>query len=851
MSDCCDGAREGPGGLSQAAIPAAPETASTRTAIVIEKMDCPTEEAMIRGKLAGMAGIEGLEFNLIQRRLTLTHRPEALEPALKALEALGLGGVVASGAGERETECGCTTCEEPVVAAPEARSSAPSPGSTRTAITIEKMDCPTEEAMIRGKLAGMAGIEGLDFNLMQRRLTLTHRPEALEPALEALDALGLGGVVESDAAERLAPGPAVARRTWVLMGVAGIAAAAAELIDLFVPGLTWLVIALSLSAIIVGGLRTYWKGFIALRNRSLNINALMSVAVTGAMVIGEWPEAAMVMVLFALAEAIESLSLDRARNAIRKLMAMAPETATVKADGSWVQALAKEVAVGALVRVGPGERIPLDGELTEGSSAVDQAPITGESMPVEKAPGDQIFAGTINGTGSFEYRVTKTADDSTLARIIHAVEEAQGSRAPTQRFVDRFARIYTPVVFALAIVVAVLPPLAFGEPWLTWVYRALVLLVIGCPCALVISTPVTVVSGLASAAKRGILIKGGAYLEEGRRLKAVAFDKTGTITKGEPAVTDFLPQPGEEPARALGWVASMAARSDHPLSRAIAVYAEQNEAAAAELTEFQALPGRGTRGRLNGDLLHLGSHRLIDDLDVCTPELEATFDALERGGKSVVVLATSDRVVAVFGVADTVRETSRSAFAELHALGVRSVMLSGDNQQTATAIAAQVGIDDARGSLLPEEKLTAIHELVERYGEVGMAGDGVNDAPALAAANIGFAMGVAGSDTALETADVALMDDDLRKLPAFIRLSRSTSAVLIQNITLALGIKGVFLTLALTGQATLWMAILADMGASLLVVFNGLRLLKTKAPFSPSDSVAATSPSAAFQVIEQ
>lgn len=624
-------------------------------------------------------------------------------------------------------ECCDGACERPISLTPEPEPApaAPSAESVRTLITVEEMDCPTEEAMIRGKLAGMAGIEGLEFNLIQRRLTLTHRPEALESALKALDAIGLEGVVESEAAERVAPGPAVARRTWILMGVAGIAAVAAELMHIFLPGADWLVIALSLFAIVVGGLRTYWKGFMALRNRSLNMNALMSVAVTGAMVIGEWPEAAMVMVLFALAEAIESLSLDRARNAIRKLMAMAPETATVKADdGRWLEALAKEVSVGALVRVGPGERIPLDGELTEGSSAVNQAPITGESLPVEKTPGDQVFAGTINGTGSFEYRVTKTADESTLARIIHAVEEAQGSRAPTQRFVDRFARIYTPVVFALTIVVAVLPPLAFGEPWLTWVYRALVLLVIGCPCALVISTPVTVVSGLAAAAKRGILIKGGAYLEEGRKLKAVAFDKTGTITKGEPSVTDFLPPPGEDPARALAWVASMAARSDHPLSRAIAAYAEQSEASVAELTEFEALPGRGTRERLNGDLLHLGSHRLIDDLDVCSPELEAAFEALEREGKSVVVLATSKSVVAVFGIADTVRETSRSAFADLHSLGVRSVMLSGDNHQTASAIAAQVGIDDARGSLLPEEKLAAIREMITQFGEVGMAGDG-------------------------------------------------------------------------------------------------------------------------------
>ena len=436
---------------------------------------------------------------------------------------------------------------------------------------------------------------------------------------------------------------------------------------------------------------------------------------------------------------------------------------------------------------------------------------------------------TINGTGSFEYRVTKTVDDSTLARIIHTVEEAQGSRAPTQRFVDRFARIYTPAVFAAAILVAVLPPLGFGEPWSDWVYRALVLLVIACPCALVISTPVTVVSGLAFAARRGFLIKGGAYLEQGRRLKVVAFDKTGTITSGEPAVTEFLPRPGEDLVTAFALLASIAARSDHPLSRAISVYAQAHAVRAAQLEEFALLPGRGSQGRLNGDWIYLGSLRLIDDLNLGSPELEALVASLEQAGKSVVLLATEGRVVAVCGIADTVRTTSAAAIADLHALGVKSVMLSGDNQQTATAIAAQVDVDDARGGLLPEEKLAAVRELADRYGGLGMVGDGVNDAPALAAADIGFAMAAAGSDTALETADVALMDDDLRKLPAFIRLSRRTATVLVENFSLALGIKGVFLSLAVAGQATLWMAVVADMGASLLVVFNGLRLLKSKA----------------------
>lgn len=740
------------------------------------------------------------------------------------------------------TDCDCKdlSCGNPIPATPEASPTPSSPTRICTVLSITKMDCPTEEAMIRSKLSGMAGIEGLDFNLMQRRLVLTHRPEALDAAVKALGSIGLDAAVESGTTDRATGnhGPTVSRRTWTFLGIAAAAAIAAEVIDLAIPGSRWVVIALSLLAVGIGGLKTYWKGLIALKNRTLNINALMSVAVTGAMAIGQWPEAAMVMVLFAVAEVIESLSLDRARHAIRNLMALTPEMATVqRTDGAWAEIEAKNVEIGSIVRVAPGERIPLDGEVTEGSSAVNQAPITGESMPVEKGLGSQVFAGTINGTGSFEYRVTKAASDSTLARIIHAVEEAQGSRAPTQRFVDRFARIYTPAVFGLAILVALVPPLAFGQPFSSWIYRALVLLVIGCPCALVISTPVTVVSGLASAARRGILIKGGVYLEQGRRLKAVAFDKTGTITKGEPAVTDFLPQEDQEAEQALRWVASLAARSDHPLSRAITTYAEQLSVPRTELSEFVALPGRGTKGRLNGDWLYLGSHRLIEDLNVCRPDLEVIFEDLERQGKSVVVLATDKNVVAVFGVADTVRETSRSAIADLQSLGLHTVMLSGDNQQTAVAIAAQVGIDDARGSLLPEEKLLAIKDLREQFGEVGMAGDGTNDAPALAAASIGFAMGVAGSDTALETADVALMDDDLRKLPAFIRLSRRTACILTQNISLALGIKAVFLSLAIAGEATLWMAILADMGVSLLVIFNGLRLLRVKGRVSSGSEV--------------
>jgi Cd2+/Zn2+-exporting ATPase len=457
---------------------------------------------------------------------------------------------------------------------------------------------------------------------------------------------------------------------------------------------------------------------------------------------------------------------------------------------------------------------------------VNQAPITGESLPVDKQTGDPVFAGTINTSGSFEYEVTAAANNSTLARIIHAVEEAQGAKAPTQRFVDQFAKVYTPVVFAIALAIAVLPPLLMGGDWISWVYKALVMLVIACPCALVISTPVTIVSGLAAAARHGILVKGGVYLEEGRNLKWLALDKTGTITQGKPAQTDFFALNGWDAAEVRSLAASLAARSDHPVSLAVAQAAKRDGIAPMGVEQFEALAGRGVKGVVNGKTYYLGNHRLIHEQGRCSDALERQLSALEMQGKTVILLTDEQSVHGLFAVADTVKEGSRQAIEELRALGIKTVMLTGDNVHTAKAIAAQVGLDDARGDLLPEDKLTAIESLIAQGGAVGMVGDGINDAPALARADIGFSMGAAGTGTAIETSDVALMDDDLRKLPRFVRLSRDTHALLVQNIVMALGIKAVFLVLTLVGMGTMWMAVFADVGASLLVVANGLRLLR-------------------------
>jgi len=697
-------------------------------------------------------------------------------------------------------------------------------GALFSQFRIEQMDCPTEQTLIEERLGKLAGIERLEFNLINRVLGVWHRLPSTTPIEAAIGALGMQAEPLTGEAK---PAPEPRKKAWWPLALSGVAALSAEVLHFAALAPEWVVAGMALLAILLCGLGTYKKGWIALKNRNLNINALMSIAVTGAVLIGQWPEAAMVMFLFAVAELIEAKSLDRARNAIRSLMDLTPERAAVQqADGSWLDVAITSVAVGALVRVRPGERIGLDGEVISGHSTINQAPITGESLPVEKTIGDPVFAGTINQAGALEYRVLAAASNTTLARIIHAVEQAQGARAPTQRFVDQFAKVYTPLVFLLALAVALLPPLLLAESWYDWIYRALVLLVVACPCALVISTPVTIVSGLAAAARKGILVKGGVYLESAAKLGFLALDKTGTLTHGKPVQTDYLPLLEQDAEHYRSHAASLADRSDHPVSQAIAKQAREQNLPIRAVDNFAALPGRGVQGKIDGVVFYLGNHRLVEERGLCSAELEATLEGLERQGKSVVVLCDNSRALALFAVADTVKESSREAIAQLHALGVKTSMLTGDNPHTAAAIAAQVGIDEARGNLLPEDKLQAIEALQARGFVVGMVGDGINDAPALAKAQIGFAMAAAGTDTAIETADVALMDDDLRKIPGFIRLSQQTAVILKQNIILALGVKALFLAISLSGQATLWMAVFADMGVSLLVVFNGLRLLK-------------------------
>lgn len=715
----------------------------------------------------------------------------------------------------------CESCAAPASALP--------PGTLL--LRVPDMDCASEEGQVRRALDAVAGVQSLRFDLAARTVAVQAPAGAWDAVQQAIGNAGLR-------TERLAQSDSAAdtrgrlRRELLQLSAALVLALGAELLHFVAPDtMPWRVAGMALAAVAIAlsGLGVYRKGLSALLRGQLGISALMTVAVTGAFLIGQWSEAAMVMALYSLAELIEARAVDRARGAIQSLLALTPTVAQVRqADGSWREQPAERVAIGQVVRVRPGERLPLDGTVTTGQSAVDQAPVTGESVPVDKGPGDPVFAGTINQHGALEFTVTAPASDTVLARIIHAVEEAQGTRAPTQRFVDRFAAIYTPAVFAIALAVAVLGPWLAGWPWLTGIYKALVLLVIACPCALVIATPVTVVSGLAAAARRGLLIKGGAYLEEARKLTRIALDKTGTITAGRPQlVARELLRPGADEAQVWRLAARLAGQSDHPVSKAIAQGLAEAAPQPPGVDDFAAEAGRGTRGRIGAQALALGNHRWIEERGQCSPALETRLHEHEQQGRSVSILADEQGVLALFAVADAIKPSSQQAVRELFALGIEPVMLTGDNPTTAEAIAAEAGIRQVQAGLLPEQKLQAIQAMdAEPNAVVGMVGDGINDAPALAAAHIGFAMGKAGTHTASEAADVVIMNDDLRRVPETVRLSRRTHAILWQNIALALGIKLVFLALAVAGSATMWMAVFADMGASLLVVANGLRMLR-------------------------
>jgi Zn2+/Cd2+-exporting ATPase len=714
---------------------------------------------------------------------------------------------------------------------------------------IDGLDCAEEVAVLKREVGPLVGGEDrLGFDILNGRMTVT--PASPEVSPESIRrAVARTGMRAEDWRDEPA-GPRdegfwQRRGRTVLTAASGLFTALGFLVHVWIAGGFQTALGaegmgaahgIPLAArtlyglgVLAGAWYVLPKAWFAARRLRPDMNLLMTVAVLGAMVIGEWFEASTVAFLFALSLALESWSVGRARRAVAALMDLTPPTARLLLEnGGELEVPPDRVPVGDHFLVRPGERIPLDGRVVRGSSEVNQAPITGESVPVPKTAGQEVFAGTINGDGALTVECTKPAGDTTLAHIIRLVGEAQSRRAPSEQWVDTFARVYTPAVMALALAVLVIPPLSFGGAWQDWFYRSLVLLVIACPCALVISTPVSIVAALAASARNGVLIKGGLYVEAPARLEAIALDKTGTLTEGKPAVVKVVPLSGHDENELLERAAALEAHSTHPLARAIIAYAQQRGTTIRPAEEYQIIQGKGATGRINGQDYWLGSHRYLEERMQETEEVHQKLEALSAAGRTVVVIGKANHVCGFIALADTVRPGTERTLRALRDSGVKHiVMLTGDNRGTAEAVARATGVDEVHAELLPADKVSAVEVLVAKYGRVAMVGDGVNDAPALGRATLGIAMGAAGSDAAIETADIALMSDDLSKLPWLIRHSRRTLSVIRQNIGFSLAVKALFVILTFAGYSSLWAAIAADMGASLLVIFNGLRLLNS------------------------
>ncbi|MGF1954116.1 heavy metal translocating P-type ATPase [Lactococcus lactis] len=589
--------------------------------------------------------------------------------------------------------------------------------------------------------------------------------------------------------------------------------------------------ALYILAIIIGGFDLFKEGFSDLIKLDFSMESLMTIAIIGAAFIGEWAEGSIVVILFAISEALERFSMDKARQSIRSLMDIAPKEALIRRNNVEQLVSVDKIDIDDIMIIKPGQKIAMDGLVINGHSSVNQAAITGESVPVEKQLDDEVFAGTLNEEGVLEVKVTKKVTDTTIAKIIHLVEEAQGERAPAQAFVDKFAKYYTPFIIIMALLIVVVPPLFFGGDWNKWLYQGLSILVVGCPCSLVISTPVSIVSAIGNAAKNGVLVKGGVYLEEIGHLRAIAFDKTGTLTKGKPVVTDFIATSSETDINYLSIISSLESLSQHPLASAILNEADKTNVdyKSIQIEDFQSITGKGLTGIHQNIRYYIGSPKLFSASVIEETAVKVQYRQFQEQGKTAMYFGTDEQILGVIAVADEVRDSSAAVISELHKLSIEhTIMLTGENTKTAESIGKQLGVTEIKGDLMPQEKLDSIKALRTTYNKVAMVGDGINDAPALAASTVGIAMGGAGTDTALETADVALMGDDLQKLPFIVRLSRQTLKVIKQNITFSLGIKLLALLLVIPGWLTLWIAIVADMGATLLVTLNGLRLMKVK-----------------------
>jgi Cd2+/Zn2+-exporting ATPase len=714
------------------------------------------------------------------------------------------------------------------------------PSVTQKDFKVQGMDCAEEVTALKRELEPLAGIVELGFNVLDGRMTVTWDATKVdEAALTA--AVSRAGFTATPWSTKGTVEPPTASRQSIAVLISGLTLMLAMVVHALAEGwqaaigleeatMPWFAAALYLAAVVSGSWFVVPKALNSLRRFRLDMNALMTVAVAGAIGIGELPEAATVAFLFALSLWLESWSVGRARRAVAALMSLSPEQARIL-DQAGVEQLVDvdTVATGTMIRIRPGERIPLDGRIALGTTTVNQAPISGESIPVAKQEGDDVYAGSINEDGAIEVITTKSSDQSAISRIIALVADAQQRRSPSEQWVERFAQVYTPMVLVFALVVMMLPPLLGWGAFAQWFYQGLVLLVIACPCALVISTPVSIVAALAASAKRGILIKGGSFVEIPAKLRAIAFDKTGTITEGKPEVVEIVPAPGHTADEVLASAAAIEAQSDHPLAKSIVKAATTRKLSPSRVDNVQTIKGKGITATVEGTTYWLGSHRLLEERQVETPEQHTDANRLARRGASVVAVGKEDHACGLIALADVVRPNAASVMKQLRLLGVeRLILLTGDNDNTAQHVASQVGLTDVRSQLLPEDKVAEMERLVDELGTVAMVGDGINDAPALARSSLGIAMGAMGTDAAIEAADIALMGDDLSALPWLIQHSRRTLRVIRQNIWFSIAVKALFAALTVFGYASLWAAIAADTGASLLVVGNGLRLLSPR-----------------------
>lgn len=765
--------------------------------LYVEAMDCPVEVGEIETALKDNPLIADKHFDVVNRTVTLVLTDANADTAgiFAVFKAIGMPAVEVKTAG----------------------------GASETVLAVENM---ASDADVKAVL----DVIGLDAAVDRKAQTVQFVTDA-EHVLGIITRLNEAGWKASVKSTKTDTGIKKDEKLpYARLGTALVLAFGAEALELAGTFPEWAVMVPALIAIVLAGFGTIKKGVLCLVRGVFNMSTLMAVAVTGAACLGAWPEAAMVMTLYEIGEMIESLSMTRARKAIRTLLSVAPNEVEARINGTWTKIPIETAPAGTVYRVEPGERAALDGVVEDGTGSMDESMITGESLPVQKAAGSTVWAGALSLESTLVIRSTAVAKDSMSARIIRAVEEAEQKKAPLQRFVDKFAARYTPTVFVIAVAVAIVGPLVTELPWTTWIYRALVLLVIACPCALVISTPVTIVSALALAARRGVLVKGGVYLEEGRNLKNAALDKTGTITRGEPKFQTLTLIGASDETKVWQQAASLADMSSHPVSRAVSDAAEAKHVETRVVKDFKALPGAGTEGRIDGALLRFTNLKWLESKGLATPEVKAAFEAAHAKGQTAVALSDMFGVMGVFAVADTVKDGAAEAIAAMKRAGITPYLLTGDNSRAAQAIGTSVGIaaENIKAELLPEEKLSHI-EALEGKAATAMVGDGINDAPALSRARIGFAMGVKGADSAIEAADVALMDDDVGKIAWFKRLSELTHRTMAQNIIFALGVKVCFAVAAMAGVATMWMAVFADTGVTLLVVAWGLRLMRAGA----------------------